>query len=196
MQKKKVKLSKSAKGALLYMLVVLSIFAVLETVVCRLPSHFDESNTEAYTGTLSHVEKYTTWHIGYRAMHSKQHIRLHFREGNVYFVYTLEDRTLLSIPAGERLSLRLYRDPRRGTSACDIRSDSRVFQTMERSSQLAHRDKCLLHGLFCSGALIFLAIGFFSGLGGFRQYFSSLAARRRREKRKRARQARFAKEGK
>ena len=35
MQKKKVKLSKSAKGALLYMLVVLSIFAVLETVVCR-----------------------------------------------------------------------------------------------------------------------------------------------------------------
>ena len=48
MQKKKVKLSKSAKGALLYMLVVLSIFAVLETVVCRLPSHFDESNTEAY----------------------------------------------------------------------------------------------------------------------------------------------------
>ena len=67
---------------------------------------------------------------------------------------------------------------------------------MERSSQLAHRDKCLLHGLFCSGALIFLAIGFFSGLGGFRQYFSSLAARRRREKRKRTRQARFAKEGK
>lgn len=178
------------------MLVVLSIFAVLETVVCRLPSHFDESNTEAYTGTLSHVEKYTTWHIGYRAMHTKQHIRLHFTDGNVYFVYTLEDRTLLSIPAGERLSLRLYRDPRRGTSACDIRSDSRVFQTMERSSQLAHRDKCLLHGLFCSGALIFLAIGFFSGLGGFRQYFSSLAARRRREKRKRARQARFAKEGK
>lgn len=165
-------------------------------IVCRLPSHFDESNTEAYTGTLSHVEKYTTWHIGYRAMHSKQHIRLHFTDGNVYFVYTLEDRTLLSIPAGERLSLRLYRDPRRGTSACDIRSDSRVFQTMERSSQLAHRDKCLLHGLFCSGALIFLAIGFFSGLGGFRQYFSSLAARRRREKRKRARQARFAKEGK
>lgn len=84
MQKKKVKLSKSAKGALLYMLVVLSIFAVLETVVCRLPSHFDESNTEAYTGTLSHVEKYTTWHIGYRAMHSKQHIRLHFTDGNVY----------------------------------------------------------------------------------------------------------------
>ena len=143
MQKKKVKLSKSAKGALLYMLVVLSIFAVLETVVCRLPSHFDESNTEAYTGTLSHVEKYTTWHIGYRAMHSKQHIRLHFTDGNVYFVYTLEDRTLLSIPAGERLSLRLYRDPRRGTSACDIRSDSRVFQTMERSSQLAH--SCLLY---------------------------------------------------
>ena len=62
MQKKKVKLSKSAKGALLYMLVVLSIFAVLETVVCSLPSYFDESNTEAYTGTLSHVEKYTTWH--------------------------------------------------------------------------------------------------------------------------------------
>lgn len=153
-------------------------------------------NKLSYTGTLSHVEKYTTWHIGYRAMHSKQHIRLHFTDGNVYFVYTLEDRTLLSIPAGERLSLRLYRDPRRGTSACDIRSDSRVFQTMERSSQLAHRDKCLLHGLFCSGALIFLAIGFFSGLGGFRQYFSSLAARRRREKRKRARQARFAKEGK
>lgn len=55
--------------------------------------------------------------------------------------------------------------------------------------------KCL-YGLFCSGALIFLAIGFFSGLGGFRQYFSSLAARRWREKRKRARQARFAKEGK
>ena len=76
----------SAKGALLYMLVVLSIFAVLETVVCSLPSHFDESNTEAYTGTLSHVEKYTTWHIGYRAMHSKQHIRLHFTDGNVYFV--------------------------------------------------------------------------------------------------------------
>lgn len=111
MQKKKVKLSKSAKGALLYMLVVLSIFAVLETVVCSLPSHFDESNTEAYTGTLSHVEKYTTWHIGYRAMHSKQHIRLHFTDGNVYFVYTLEDRTLLSIPAGERLSLRLYPGP-------------------------------------------------------------------------------------
>lgn len=122
------------------MLVVLSIFAVLETVVCSLPSYFDESNTEAYTGTLSHVEKYTTWHIGYRAMHSKQHIRLHFTDGNVYFVYTLEDRTLLSIPAGERLSLRLYRDPRRGTSACDIRSESRVLQTMERSSQLAHRE--------------------------------------------------------
>lgn len=59
MQRKKVKLSKSAKGALLYMLVVLSVFAVLETAVCRLPSHFDESNTEAYTafpcGAIHHL---------------------------------------------------------------------------------------------------------------------------------------------
>ena len=98
MQKKKVKLSKSAKGALLYMLVVLSIFAVLETVVCSLPSYFDESNTEAYTGTLSHVEKYTTWHIGYRAMHSKQHIRLHFTDGNVYFVSAMTIGMITSCP--------------------------------------------------------------------------------------------------
>ena len=107
MQKKKVKLSKSAKGALLYMLVVLSIFAVLETVVCSLPSHFDESNTEAYTGTLSHVEKYTTWHIGYRAMHSKQHIRLHFTDGNVYFassVYPISLKAPASMSASCILS--------------------------------------------------------------------------------------------
>ena len=73
MQKKKVKLSKSAKGALLYMLVVLSIFAVLETVVCSLPSYFDESNTEAYDWlsiVRLHEDKIVLWAMFTRQSYS------------------------------------------------------------------------------------------------------------------------------
>lgn len=57
--KKKVKLSKSAKGALPYMLIALFIFAALETAVYGITWHYDESNAKAYTGILSCAEQYT-----------------------------------------------------------------------------------------------------------------------------------------
>lgn len=194
MQRKKLKLSKSAKGALLYMLIVLFIFAALETAVHRITWHYDESNTKAYTGKLSRVEQYTTGDLRYRGIYPQSHIKLYFTDGNVYSVRNTPDRqALLSIPTGETLYLRLCQDPRGTVFACDIRSDSHVFQTMERSSQLAQRNKWAVQALFFSVTLLFLAIGFFYGLEGFRQYFSSLATRRRREKRKRARYERLAK---
>ena len=163
---------------------------VITIWISGITSHFDESNTYVYEGTLSYVDRYYTRELRWGG---SVYYKLCFADGQKFAInpndaVALMDgtvrRELESLPEGEKIAVIVSR---RYGDVCAFWTDERVFISLDDCNARARKNKLYLFILDVCLALIFVPMAVFYDFDAFRQLRISRGKQRRKAKRKQLR---------
>ena len=163
---------------------------VITAWISGITSHFDESNTYVYKGTLAYVDRYVTNRIptGYSFYYT-----LCFEDGQEFTINPNDAADLLdaaarselrSLPEGKKITVIVSQ---RYGGICAFWTDERVFISLDDYNARAKKNKLYLFILDACLALIFVPMAVFYDFDAFRQLRISRGKQRRKAKRKQLR---------
>lgn len=153
-----------------------------------MPSHYDESNTYIYEGTLSRVDcdvvRWRTLWIYYT---------LCFEDGQEFTINPNDAADLLdatarrelkSLPKGKKITVIVSH---RYGGVCAFWTDERVFISLDDYNVRANKNKMYLYIADAVYVLLFIPLEVFCNFDAFHQLHISLGKQRRKAKRKQLR---------
>lgn len=163
---------------------------VITAWISGITSHFDESNTYVYKGTLAYVDRYVTNRIptGYSFYYT-----LCFEDGQEFTINPNDAADLLdatarrelkSLPKGKKITVIVSH---RYGGVCAFWTDERVFISLDDYNVRANKNKMYLYIADAVYVLLFIPLEVFCNFDAFHQLHISLGKQRRKAKRKQLR---------